>query len=793
MQRRADLPGLPIRLGPRATSLAGREELLTQLTEQLGGSTRRASPLVAALCGLGGVGKTSVAVEYAHRHLAEVAVAWQLPAEDPAVLVAQFGDLAAQLGAREIVDVRDPVASVHAVLARKEPGWLLILDNASDQASVMSFIPPAGNGRVLITTQNQQWPREQAIFVPALAHEVAAKFLSDRTNDPDEAAASGLACELDGLPLALEQAAAYMQATGTGLADYLALFRKRQADLMARGRVPGHPLDVAATLGLAMSRLESDAPEAAELLQMMAWLAPEPIPLNLLLAAPYGLLNSDTQVLIRSLLSDQLAVLDAIDSLRRYSLIALAPDGLVAVHRLVQATARARQPRENAIQRKGAAAALVEAAIPQDTGQPLMWPACAALLPHARTVLGLTSRGIWNIGRYLDSSGSYRAARELFRQITDAHFESPDFGPDHLDTLTACNGFANLTGQAGDPATARDLFTALLPDCERVLGSGHLRVLGIRGSLAAWTGQAGDPATARDLSAALLSDCERVLGPDHPETLSIRVNLATATGEAGDPATARDLSAALLPDYERVFGPDHPSTLAARGNLAAWTGQAGNSAAARDLLSALLPVRERVLGPDHPSTLATRSNLAASTGEAGDPATARDQYKELIFAYEKVLGPDHPSTINTRYNLAAWTGEAGDPAAGCHQLGALILVCDRILGPDHPSTLAIRSNLAHQTGQAGDPATARDLSAALLPVYERVLGPDHPGTLATRSGLAHWTGNAGDPATARDQFTTLLPAYERVLGPDHPSTLATRSNLAHWTETSARADAKRRR
>ena len=146
---------------------------------------------MVALCGLGGAGKTSVAVEYAHRHLAEVGVAWQFPAEDPAVLAAGFGELAAQLGARDLADTRDPVASVHAVLAGYPAGWLLVFDNAPDQASVAAFLPPAGPGRVLITSQNPHWPPGQALEVPVLDTEVAAEFLVTRTGDPDRQAAAG--------------------------------------------------------------------------------------------------------------------------------------------------------------------------------------------------------------------------------------------------------------------------------------------------------------------------------------------------------------------------------------------------------------------------------------------------------------------------------------------------------------------------------------------------------------------------------------------------------------------------
>ena len=125
--------------------LAGREELLAELDARLTGGDG-AGPRVVVLCGLGGAGKTSVAIEYAHRHLAEVGVCWQFAAEDPAVLAAEFGVLAAQLGAREVVDPRDPVASVHAVLARAGAGWLVVFDNVPDRAAVEPFVPPAGPG-----------------------------------------------------------------------------------------------------------------------------------------------------------------------------------------------------------------------------------------------------------------------------------------------------------------------------------------------------------------------------------------------------------------------------------------------------------------------------------------------------------------------------------------------------------------------------------------------------------------------------------------------------------------------
>ena len=594
---------MALRVAPRPVFLAGREALLAELDARLAGDGGP-GPRVAVLYGLGGAGKTSVAMEYAHRHLAEVEVCWQFAAEDPAVLAAEFGVLAAQLGAREAADARDPVASVHGVLARMNAGWLVVFDNAPDRASVAPFVPPAGPGRVLITTQNQIWPPGQAVDVPVLDVEVAADFLVSRTGDADRVAARELAGLLGGLPLALEQAAAYLQATGTTLARYLLLFRDRQADLLARGEVAGHP-DVAATLGLALSRLAGEAPAAAGLVRLLAFLAPEPVPLTVLLAgdAAAGRLSPEVAAAVGGLLGDAVAAGDAIAALRRYSLVTPAGDGLVLVHRLVQAITRAQLPADEADGWGQAAAALVEAAVPADPRLPAAWPVCAVLLPHARAVLDLTSSGIWRIAQYLGWSGSYPAARDLFQLIADAHTGSDAYGPEHPDTLAARHQLALWTGLAGDAAGARDQFAALLPVRERVQGAEHPDTLTARHDLARWTGQAGDAAGARDQFAALLPVRERVLGAEHPDTLTTRHNLAHWTGQAGDAAGARDQFAALLPVRERVQGAEHPDTLTTRDNLAYWTGQAGDAAGARDQYAALLPVRERVLGAEHPDTL----------------------------------------------------------------------------------------------------------------------------------------------------------------------------------------------
>ena len=445
--------GPVLRLAPRSAFLAGREELLAALHAQLAGGEDH-GPRVAALHGLGGAGKTSVAVEYAHRQLGQLEVAWQFGAEDPPVLAAGFGELAVQLGA---VDRGDPVASVHGVLAASSAPWLLVFDNAPDRASVARFVPPAGRGRVLITSQNQIWPPGQALEVPVLGPEVAAEFLVNRTGDPDRQAALELAGEMGGLPLALEQAAAYIQAAGDNMAGYLALFRQRCPDLLGRGEPSGYGQTMATTWWLAFEDLRHAASGAAGLLRLLAFCAPEAIPLRLLLQPRPSLgdqLGPEVAPVLVPLLKDELAAKDAIVALRRYSLVIPAGDGLVSVHRLVQAVTADQMPADLADQWRRAAAALIEAAIPADTDPPETWPTCAALLPHTQAALPDDSDGMARIAHYLGSSGSYAAARDLQRRVVEVRERV--LRPEHPDTLTARGDLARWTGEAGDAAGARD-------------------------------------------------------------------------------------------------------------------------------------------------------------------------------------------------------------------------------------------------------------------------------------------------------------------------------------------------
>jgi hypothetical protein len=311
---------------------------------------------------------------------------------------------------------------------------------------------------------------------------VAAGFLLTRTGTAgaaEEQAAGELAAELGGLPLALEQAAAYMESTGRGIGHYLGLFRRRRAELLGRG-------EVATTWSLAFAELSDPA---TGLLRLAACCAAEDIPLDLLLRPRPGLeFGAQVEPLLRPLLDDELARDDSVAGLRRYSLISAPRDGRVSVHRLVQAITLDQLPDEGRTAWRHATATVIGAAVPTDPWNPTLWPVFAALLPHAQAALDPASDDMFRTAQYLGYAGSYATSRDLTQHVF--RVRETNLGTEHHDTLIARADAAYWTGMAGDPAAARDQFAALLPVCERILGTEHPNTLTDRANLAYWTGRA---------------------------------------------------------------------------------------------------------------------------------------------------------------------------------------------------------------------------------------------------------------------------------------------------------------
>jgi hypothetical protein len=304
----------------RNPSFTGREDLLEDLAATLGEGTMTA--ITQAIAGMGGVGKTSLAVEHAYRQQPAFDVVWWVRAEEPATLLGDFTDLAGALGLPEL-DLTDPaavVAAVHRWLAR-HGRWLLVFDNVARPEDLTALLPPGGGGHVLVTSRWGAWGDwARPIQLNVMAREEAVAFLRKRTGTDDEQAAAALAQALGDLPLALAEAAAYIERTQVGLDAYLRLVRERAVELFGLHQSVGAQRRVATVWSLSLERVREEAPAAEALLELCAFLAPEDIP-RYLPVEHAEVLPQELQVLVE----DPLAYNDALAVLGGYSMAAVTP------------------------------------------------------------------------------------------------------------------------------------------------------------------------------------------------------------------------------------------------------------------------------------------------------------------------------------------------------------------------------------------------------------------------------------------------------------------------------------
>ncbi|MGV9242550.1 FxSxx-COOH system tetratricopeptide repeat protein [Streptomyces sp. NPDC003710] len=587
-------------LPARNASFTGRDTLLVRLRQILAASSRVA---VQALHGRGGVGKTQLAVEYAHRFAGEYELAWWIAAEDPALIPDQLAQLATRIGA---VPAGAPAAdAVDALLGelRTRSRWLLVFDNIEEPAVLAPYLP-GGGGHVLITSRSPHWqghasPLNVDVFTRAesiaLLHAHGA-VLSE--SDADE-----LARALDDLPLALAQAAALLT-DGLSAADLSAELARSTTEVLAEGRPAGYPVSLAAQVRLTTTRLESDHPGAAALMSALSLLAPEPFPVT----TCAGRLPDTASTPLADALATRLAGSAALRAITRHSL-ARAQDGTLQLHRLTQRVLRDQLTRDQRRQAGRDAEALLTAAAPGAVGHPTTWPAWRTLLPHLLVVdpALITSEAgrtvVRNACWYLLDRGQARTARDRLRQLYDTW--SRQLGPDHEGTLWTAYCLARAYDDTQDHARARALDADTLQRRRRLLGEDHRHTLMTASNLAIRLAALGQTEEARALGEDTLTRQRRVLGEDHPDTLRTASNLAIRLAELGQTEEARTLGEDTLTRQRRVLGEDHPDTLITASNLAIDLAALGQTEKARTLGEDTLTRRRRVLGEDHPDTLTT--------------------------------------------------------------------------------------------------------------------------------------------------------------------------------------------
>ncbi|MFD7589342.1 tetratricopeptide repeat protein, partial [Kitasatospora sp. NPDC059811] len=773
----APAPNLPPRAADR---LVGRDGALRAIAEAL--SDGDGSGLVTqatTLHGLGGVGKTTVALHYAYAEATHYRLIWWITAESEEQLAEAFADLAVHLHPTWALTA-PPGQQVEWALAwlRAHDRWLLVYDNAEDPVHLTPYLGRLlGRGHQLVTSRRAGgWhPGIRPVRIDVLDAPEATRLLCGAAYPgarAEQAEVLALADELGHLPLALAQAGAYVQQTGTTFAAYRELLRTSSPAGPDAGSGTGTGSDTGSGAVATVSRLwhttlrtvQATTPFAVELLRTLAWYAPEALPREAL--TPFGARRPAEVDSALRLLAD-------------YNLITLGDT--VTVHRLLQGVLRrsdgARPLRRRAEQQLAEAAAR-------------LWPTAGprlrrALLPHIRELAagGPSEQPTpQTVALYRLAAGELtdRAQRVFAIPLVTAMADGQTrlLGADHPDTLATRGRLAELHARAGDPARAVALCRAVVADRTRLQGHDHPATLADRSTLAHAYRKAGEHRCAVEEFRAVVADRARVLGADSRETLTSRAGLAYALQVAGQHQAAVAEFERLLADAGRVLDdPDHPDILAHRNGLAYAQLTAGQHRLAITLYEQAVADRARVLGADHPDTLTSRDWLAAAHVVAGDHRAAVAGYEALVADHVRVQGPDHPQTLFARGRLATAYCEAGHPASAVARFTDLVRDYTRVLGPDHPHTLDVRSGLAHVHREAGQLRTAVDEHRALVRSRSRVQGPDHPDALEERSNLAYALRVAGRTDHELAEFEGLVAHRARIQGPDHPDTLDERSNL----------------
>ncbi|WP_410635715.1 FxSxx-COOH system tetratricopeptide repeat protein [Amycolatopsis sp. cmx-4-83] len=674
----------------RTATFTGRDELLNSLRAALCSGQ---PAVVQALNGMGGVGKTTTAIEYAHRHGEDYDVAWWVPSEDPSLVLGHLADLAQSLGLTTGQDSPAVAVSRLRGALRSRGRWLVVFDNAEDPAALRPLLP-TGGGHVIITSRNPDWDDiGAALPVRQFTRPESIQLLRTRCDRLTESDADRIANALGDLPLAVNQAARLLATTGLTVEDYLELLSERTDELMARQEMgSSYPVSPAAAWTLSFDQLGRDHPAALSTLTLVAWLAPEPVPLALLTHQ-----DGDAGAAAR----DPLAFADATAALRGRGMAEVTTT-TIQLHRVPAALLRARTHDDIVIEGDRdstwpvSAVRLLNAGLPDDPwSNPPSWPRWRELLPHLLVVC--------------DPDRAWQPAADEVAHLLDRT--------------------ATYLQTRGDPRVALPLFRRAYALRKEFLGEDNPGTLACANNLALGLSDLGEHQQARQLNEDTLARRKRLSGDDDPGTLTAANNLALGLSDLGEHQQARELNEDILTRRRRVLGDDDPGTLTAANNLAVNLGNLGEHQQARELNEDTLSRRKRVLGEDHPDILTSASNLALDLSNLGEHQQARELNEDTLARRKRVLGDDHPRTLTSASRLAVDLSNLGEHQQARELHEDTFARAKRVLGEDHPYTLIFASNLAADLRNLGEHRQARELAENILARRNRLLDNEDSGEI----------------------------------------------------------------
>jgi tetratricopeptide (TPR) repeat protein/transcriptional regulator with XRE-family HTH domain len=750
----------PPPLPARNPFFTGRDDVLAELA-----GTLRASHAVA-LCGIGGVGKTQVAVEYAHRFRDQRGDVLWLSADGSGDVAASVAALAGALALPEASDANQ--AAVAAAVRRwlaGSAGWLLVLDNLVDTAVLADWLPAAGRGQVLVTCRHQATgslahavrlePMTPAESVDLLLRR--AKLLppgagAAATSAPIRRGVEEIAEAMAGLPLALDQAAAYLEETGATPAQYLALFRRRRLALLQRRGLSAvdHPESIATTILLSFERLRQANPEAASLLSLCAFLHPNDIAEDL-----FGTATDRFDERLAQTVGDPYLLAEAMASLRSFSLVQRnAESRTFSVHRLVQDVLREGLPAEERRDAAERAVAFVAGAFAQVDGV-ATWAQRHRLFSHALATTAVA----------------------MERELATA---------EAAELLYRTGSYLRTVGQA---AEALPLLTRALAVAERVHGPQHAEVATCLNALGSLHQDMGQYERAESLLERALTMWERSPEPDD-RALALALNdLGTLYVRQGRYREGEAAHRRVLAILERQPDRDDPQIGVTLNNLGGQAHMAGLYADAEDYFQRALAFRRRVLGPEHPTVATVLANLGRMLAHDMDrPDEAMPLLVESERIFRLAFGADHWGMSKTLLGQALVMHRKGDLDRADELLHQALALLGRTLGEEHPRVAQALSGLARLRDDQCRYEEAEALHERAIAIQERTLGGRHPDLAASLHNLARHHALLGRRDLALATYERAYEIRRAVLGLDHPDTARTGRALKATRRASGRAD-----
>ncbi|MFJ9780633.1 FxSxx-COOH system tetratricopeptide repeat protein [Amycolatopsis sp. NPDC101161] len=735
-----DSPAVVGEVPSRNPGFVGRHGLLASVARRMDRESR------AVLTGMGGLGKTQLAIEYIHRHLQDFDVVWWIRAAQEMQIRASLTELARQL---RLPGADESVTAVPAVLEALRTGspqsrWLLVFDAAVGPEQLAPYLPD-GPGRILVTSRETNWagtfaePIEVGLFERAESKELLCRRDPVITDDQ----ADELAGKLGDLPLALAQAAAWRAETSMPIEEYLRLFDEKVAEILEASIPAEYEVPIAAAWSVSFDQLRTLDPAAHELLQVCAFFAPEPISRNLFTGVHGVSIAPELDLALR----DPMRLGRVLRDINRCGLARLdhRSDTLL-LHRLVQLVLRNRMsPEQRAVMRHGAHMLLAKTD-PNAPASTTEWPRYQEIVPHMYAAELIESDEHWvrqlviNLMKFLYHWGDHRGA-------------------------------VTLAGHAVRHWSERSRErNAELPDPQTLEASERLGF---------FLCMLGRYAEAAEINQRTLQLYREIADEDSEELLNAQLSVAVDKKAAGDFFEARDLNLRIYAKASKLFGVDDPVTLDAASDLVVSWLLTGEYEKAHRLCAETYRLRHDVLGQDNAATITTLTLLVISRRELGDFAWARAEQEKVVKRVRELFGEGTVGVLRRNHFLAVARRKDGDYPAALTLSGRALGQFRLSYGEGHPNAVACA--LAHSIDlrHAGRLDEALELGLRALELYRRSLGEHHPHTLAAEVDLAVTLRQRGSAEAAARQDERSLDRLRDRLGDDHPHAIACATNLAN--------------